>query len=294
MPELPEVETVCRGLRPHVVGNRILRYHQFRENLRWQIPLGIKDKLEGSIIEELNRRGKFLLFKLNTGNILIMHLGMSGRILISDTSKKKKDLKKPKEMGVFFHTVKPTGPHDHVIIDFSDQKRMIYNDVRRFGAIDIFKSEIISSHQWLSKLGPEPLTNHFSSEVLKSSIKNKKSYIKTALMDQKLLAGLGNIYACEILWESRISPFRLCLKIDDSECELLANSIREILWKAIEAGGSSLRDFKKVGGDLGYFQNSFSVYSREGLKCKRNECGSNIQRVNQSGRSTFFCSKCQQ
>ena len=293
MPELPEVETVCRGLRFHLIGKRIEQYNQFRENLRWPIPHGIKGKLEGAVIKELDRRGKFLLFGLNNDQILIMHLGMSGRILVTEHSKKKNEQKSQKEMGIFYHTVKPPGLHDHIIIDFSDQTRMTFNDVRRFGAIDIVEVDGLGKHQWLSKLGPEPLANRFSSEVLKSSLANKKCSIKTALIDQKVLAGLGNIYACEILWESKISPFRPCFQIGDLECQLLTKMIREVLTKAIKAGGSSLRDFRKVGGDLGYFQNSFRVYSKEGCSCERSGCISQIKRVTQSGRSTFFCSGCQ-
>ena len=290
MPELPEVETVCRGLRDYILGKRISKYHQYRKDLRWIIPAGIKKKLEGSVIKELSRRGKFMLFKLNTDLIFLMHLGMSGKVLITEPSKEKKN---KKEMGTFFHTMKPSGPHDHIIIEFSDQITMTYNDVRRFGAVDIVESEKLNSHRWLYKLGPEPLGNNFSSEILQNSLKRKKSQIKIALLDQRLLAGLGNIYACEILWKARISPFRLCSQISDFECHVLAKSIRAILREAIEAGGSSLRDFKKVGGDLGYFQNSFSVYAREGYLCKRQKCDSAIQRVTQGGRSTFFCLKCQ-
>ena len=293
MPELPEVETVCRGIRPHIVGKSISKYSQFRQNLRWPIPFGMKDKLEGSVIKEVNRRGKFILFGLDTGYFFLMHLGMSGRILITEPSRQKYQSRESKEMGVFFHTTKPTGPHDHIIIDFCDETRMTYNDARRFGAVDFVYSDDLSHHKWISKLGPEPLGNHFSPEVLHLSINKKISHIKTALMDQRLLSGLGNIYVCEILWESKISPFRQCFKINDLECHFLTKAIRSILMKAIKAGGSSLRDFKKVGGDLGYFQNSFNVYSREGLPCKRNGCSAKIKRLIQCGRSTFYCSECQ-
>jgi formamidopyrimidine-DNA glycosylase len=290
LPELPEVETVCRGLRGYVLGKRILHYHQFRKDLRWVIPPELKNKLEGSIIEELNRRGKFLMFGLNTKNTFLMHLGMSGRVLITESSK---EIKNKKEMGVFFHTLKPVGPHDHLILEFSDQMFLTYNDVRRFGAVDIVETDKLFSHKWLSKLGPEPLGNNFFPEILKASLRRKKSQVKTALLDQKVLAGLGNIYVCEVLWKARISPFRLCHQISDSEYEFLTRSIREILRKAIKAGGSSLKDFKNVGGDLGYFQNNFSVYAQEGNLCKRAKCGSTIRRSTQGGRSTFFCNKCQ-
>ena len=290
LPELPEVETVCRGLRGYVLGKRILHYHQFRKDLRWVIPPDLKSKLEGAVIEELNRRGKFLMFRLNTNNTFLMHLGMSGRVLITESPKEKKT---QKEMGVFFHNLEPVGPHDHLILEFSDQMSLTYNDVRRFGAVDIVETDKLFSHKWLSKLGPEPLGNNFFPEVLKVSLERKKSQVKTALLDQKVLAGLGNIYVCEVLWKARISPFRLCDQIRDSEYEFLVTSIREILRKAIKAGGSSLRDFKNVGGDLGYFQNNFSVYAQEGSLCKRAKCGFTIQRSIQGGRSTFFCKKCQ-
>ena len=293
MPELPEVETVCRGLRSHVLGKRIARYHQFREDLRWPLPFGIKEKVEGSIIEELNRRGKFLLFKLSSDYIFIMHLGMSGRILVTELSRKENESKYPNEMGSFFKKIKPTELHDHVVIDFCDQTRITYNDPRRFGAIDIVDLDMINQHKWLSKLGPEPLGNSFSPEVLQLSLKNKRSCIKTALIDQSILSGLGNIYVCEALWAARISPFRPCYKIDGLEFQYLTESVIKVLKKAIQAGGSSLRDFKKVGGGLGYFQNCFNVYSKDGCKCKRERCNSRIQREIQSGRSTFFCPKCQ-
>ena len=293
MPELPEVETVCRGLRLKIIGKYISRYQQFRDNLRWPIPYGIKEKIEGSQIMTIDRRGKFLLINLNYNYTIIIHLGMSGRILVHNNILKKITSHKELEMGVFFHTLAALGKHDHIIIDFEDGTRMVFNDTRRFGAIDLVKSEKLTEHKWISKLGSEPLSNNFTSKLLKQEIIHKKCSIKTAILDQRIVSGIGNIYACEALWEAKISPFKNCNEMTDKNIYELVKELKNVLIKAINAGGSSLKDFKSTGGEIGYFQNLFSVYSRENLKCKREKCDNNVKRKLQSGRSTFFCSNCQ-
>ncbi len=293
LPELPEVETVRRGLRLKIIGKTISEYKQFREDLRWSIPIGIKEKVEGTKINSIDRRGKYLLINLNVDFTIIIHLGMSGRLLVYNSVNKEKKTSKKKEMDVFFHTIIKSGKHDHIKIHFEDGSLMIFNDVRRFGAIDLIRSDEVAFHKWLSKLGPEPLSNNFSSFILREKTENKKCTIKSAILDQTVVSGIGNIYACEALWESKISPFKICSKMTDKDFYTLVKELKNILAKAIKAGGSSLKDFKSTGGELGYFQNLLSVYSRENLNCKRKSCKSNIKRQIQSGRSTFFCPSCQ-
>ncbi len=292
MPELPEVETVCRGLRIKIIGKNISQYHQYREDLRWPIPTGIKGRIEGTKIKTIARRGKFLLIKLTNDYILIIHLGMTGRLLVYNPIEKEKKPSKKKEMG-FFHIPVKLGKHDHIKIDFEDGNQMVFNDVRRFGAIDFIRSDKLVYHKWLSKLGPEPLSNNFSSLVLRKKTQYKKCSIKAAILDQEVVSGIGNIYACEALWRAKISPYKICSKMTDKNFYELVKELKNVLKKAINAGGSSLKDFKATGGELGYFQNLFSVYSRENLNCKRKFCNGNIIRQKQSGRSSFFCKNCQ-
>ncbi len=294
MPELPEVETVRRGLRIKIVGKKISLYQQFRKDLRWLIPPNIKEIIEGAIILSIDRKGKFLLINLNINYTLIIHLGMSGRLLVYDNSYSKKNSSKEIEMGIFYHTLLKLGKHDHVKIDFDDGSELIFNDVRRFGAIDLSRTDRIKNHKWLLKLGPEPLSNHFSSPKLKDKIQQKKCSIKVAILDQNIVAGIGNIYACEALWKAKISPYKMCCKMTEQNCDDLVGALKIVLIKAIDAGGSSLKDFKDTGGELGYFQNLFNVYSKENFNCKRKYCKGIIIRQKQSGRSTFFCSSCQQ
>lgn len=293
MPELPEVETVCRGLRIKIIGKKIVLYHQYREDLRWRLPLGMKEIVEGTIIESIERKGKYLLINLNNDYTVIIHLGMSGRLLVYDSIDTNKIQSNKKEIGIFFHTLIKLGKHDHVKINFNDGSQMVFNDVRRFGAIDLIKTFKLVSHKWLSKLGPEPLSNNFSSPILRHKTIYKKCSIKSALLDQGVVAGIGNIYACEALWKAKISPFKICRKMTEQNFEDLVKALKNVLLHAIKAGGSSLKDFKATGGELGYFQNLFNVYSRENLNCKRKFCNGSIIRKKQSGRSTFLCTNCQ-
>ena len=292
LPELPEVETVRLGLKPIILNKKIIQFTQFRKDLRWPIPAGLKKKLEGAEIQDLDRRGKYLIFKLSTGYSILLHLGMSGRLLLSNISNQKADNNR-RELGVFYHTVSPPGPHDHIIINFDDGTCVTYNDARRFGALDYAPSRNLSRHKWLHKLGPEPLGNAFSAKFLAGAMKRKSCPIKNALLDQRVVSGLGNIYVCEVLWHCRINPTKKCSDIGETQVLDLVTSIRQILKEAIEAGGSSLRDFKNIKGDLGYFQNQFNVYSKEDAICGRSQCSGLIQRFKQAGRSTFFCSRCQ-
>ena len=294
MPELPEVETVSRGLKIKIVGKKISSYQQFRKDLRWLIPPNIKEKIEGAIVLSIYRKGKFLLINFNVNYTLIIHLGMSGRLLVYDNSHSKKSSSQKIEMGVFHHTLLKLGKHDHVKIDFDDGSKLIFNDVRRFGAIDLSRTDRIKNHKWLLKLGPEPLSNRFSSPILKDKIQLKKCSIKVAILDQNIVAGIGNIYACEALWRAKISPYKICSKMTEQNCDDLVGALKKVLIKAINAGGSSLKDFKDTGGELGYFQNLFNVYSKENFNCKRKYCKGIIIRQKQSGRSTFFCCSCQQ
>ncbi len=293
LPELPEVETVSKGLKLKIVGKKISKYQQFRKNLRWPIPTYIKEIIEGTVVKSIGRRGKFLLINLDVDYTIIIHLGMSGRLLIYNSFDKDRKPSIENEMGIFIHTIVKLGKHDHIKFDFDDGSQMVFNDVRRFGAIDLIRSEKLVFHKWLSKLGPEPLSNNFSPQVLQKKIENKKCSIKVAILDQGIVSGVGNIYACEALWEAKISPFKICSKLTDRDCYSLVRELRNVLKKAIDSGGSSLKDFKATGGELGYFQNLFSVYSREKLKCKRKSCKGKIKRQVQSGRSTFFCINCQ-
>ena len=294
MPELPEVETVRRGLRSKIVGKKISLYQQFRKDLRWLIPPNIKEIIEGAFIISIDRKGKFLLINFNVNYTLIIHLGMSGRLLVYDNSYSDKNSSKEIEMGVFYHTILKLGKHDHVKIDFDDGTQLVFNDVRRFGAIDLSRTDRITNHKWLSKLGPEPLSNYFSSPTLKDKIQQKKCSIKVAILDQTIVAGIGNIYACEALWRAKISPYKMCSKMTEQNFDDLVDALKIVLIKAINSGGSSLKDFKDTGGELGYFQNLFNVYSRENSNCKRKYCKGIIIRQKQSGRSTFFCCICQQ
>ena len=275
MPELPEVETVRRGLIPVMTNKTIL-------------PKNMQERLEHCKIEDIARRSKYLLLKLSSEETLIIHLGMSGRLLaLSDIDQTSTYI------GKFNFNNHIVEKHDHIIIYLEGGVRVVYNDPRRFGAMDLAPTITINRHKWFAKLGPEPLGNKFSSDYLYVQLKNKKSSIKSALMDQHLVAGLGNIYVLESLWLSGISPFRKAHTIKKDEVEELTASIRLVLMAAIESGGTSLQDFRQVGGELGYFKQSLKVYGRSDQKCINNHCFGTIRRVKQSGRTSFFCDICQ-
>ncbi len=280
MPELPEVETVRRGLAPKMLGRRFRHVRQNRPNLRFPFPENFADRLTGQKVEHLGRRAKFLTLSLSSGEILIMHLGMSGRFIIQD--------EKP---GDFYHQTATANKHDHVVFHLEDDITVIYNDPRRFGFMEIWPHATLAAYPRLKDLGPEPLSNHFHSDYLDSALKMRKTPIKTALLDQAVIAGLGNIYVCEALYRAGISPKRLALNVPGERAKRLVPAINSVISEAIEAGGSSISDFSSTSGELGYFQHRFDVYGREGAPCK--VCQTPIKRLTQSGRSSFYCSICQ-
>ncbi len=282
MPELPEVETVRRGLLPMMEGKAIRAADIRRPDLRFPLPEGMKERLTGARVLSLRRRSKYILADLSTGETLLIHLGMSGRILISGQM-----------LGDFVHAHPAPAKHDHVIFDMEGGARMIFNDARRFGAMDLMDTAKADDHWLLRDLGPEPLGNSFDEPYLVGRLRGRATPIKSALLDQKIVAGLGNIYVSEILYRAGIDPRRQAGRIAADRIATLVPLTRAVLAEAIEAGGSSLRDYRQTDGELGYFQHSFRVYDREGQPCVTPGCTTPIRRVVQSGRSTFFCPTCQ-
>ena len=288
MPELPEVETVRRGLAPHLQGRRIERAIQNRPDLRWPLPERFAERLTGRRVMALGRRGKYLLLDLGEpgGETLIVHLGMSGRFLLSEGGTREEGAR-------FHHAALAPGKHDHVVLEMEGGARAIFNDARRFGAMDLWPTGALETHRLLAGMGPEPLGNAFGGAALAEALEGRRTTLKAALLDQRRVAGLGNIYVCEALFAARLSPLREAGSLGRAACERLARAIRETLTLAIEAGGSSLRDFRGAEGELGYFQHRFAVYGREGEPCARPTCRGRIARIVQSARSTFHCPRCQ-
>ncbi|WP_375207438.1 bifunctional DNA-formamidopyrimidine glycosylase/DNA-(apurinic or apyrimidinic site) lyase [Hyphococcus sp.] len=285
MPELPEVETVRRGLEPVMQGASIACVELRRPDLRFPLPENFAGRLEKQTVERLDRRGKYLIAHLSSGESLIMHLGMSGRFAIEETGQLRP--------GVFARAQDCNPKHDHVVFDMEGVRaaRITYNDPRRFGFMDIARSEELETCRHFKGMGPEPLGNGFSAAALKAALKGKSAPIKTALLDQRVVAGLGNIYVCEALYRAGISPRRKAASVAGKRSDRLYGEIIAVLREAIEAGGSSLRDFASVEGGLGYFQHRFDVYDREAENCRR--CDKAIMRIVQGGRATFFCPSCQ-
>lgn len=282
MPELPEVETVRRGLTPAMEGQVIVQAEVNRPDLRWPFPENMAQRLTGTTVQKLRRRSKYVLADLSSGETLLIHLGMSGRMLISGDP-----------LGQFVHEHPAPEKHDHVVFHMGNGARVTFNDPRRFGAMDLLETATAEQHKLLAGLGPEPLGNDFNDSVLINAFQNKKSPVKSALLDQRIVCGLGNIYVCEALYRSGISPKRLAKDLTNARVRSLVPIIREVLSDAIAAGGSSLKDFRQADGELGYFQHSFDVYGREGDPCKGSDCTSVIERIVQSGRSSFYCPSCQ-
>jgi formamidopyrimidine-DNA glycosylase len=282
VPELPEVETVRRGLEPVLTGRRIDRAEVRRPDLRWPLPPRMAERLTGARVTALRRRSKYLLADLDRGETLIVHLGMSGRMLVSGTM-----------LGAFAHPHPAPEKHDHVVLDIEGGARITFNDARRFGAMDLAPTEAVEAHRLLAGLGPEPLGNGFDAERLAARLAGRVTPVKAVLLDQRVVAGLGNIYVCEALWRARISPLRLARDVTAEEAERLTAAIRAVLTDAIAAGGSSLRDYRQADGELGYFQHSFAVYGRAGAPCPTPGCPGTIARDVQSGRSSFHCPVCQ-
>ena len=277
MPELPEVETVRRGLAPVMEGQRIAKADVNRPNLRFPLPENMANRLTGATVLTLRRRSKYILADLDTAETLLIHLGMSGRILISGQT-----------IGTFHHDYPAPQKHDHVVFHMAQGPRVTFNDARRFGAMDLMPTATAHEHALLNQLGPEPLGNDFNEAYLTQRLTNRKTPIKSALLDQHIIAGLGNIYVCEVLHRARIHP---ACAAADTDAAPLVPIIRQVLQEAIEAGGSTLNDYRQTDGELGYFQHRFKVYDRKGDPCLT--CGTPIERLVQSGRSSFYCPTCQ-
>ena len=281
MPELPEVETVRRGLAPVMDGKRILTAELRRPDLRFPFPSDFLARTEGKRIERLGRRAKYLVAELNTGDALIMHLGMSGRFTITGGDRP----------GKFHHEIAPDAKHDHVVFQMEGGETVTYNDPRRFGFMELWPLSQLDVYPRLAGFGPEPLSNGFSHAWLNEVLANKSGPIKSVLLDQRVIAGLGNIYVCEALYRAGISPRRRASTVAGVRAGRLAVAINDVIREAIAAGGSSISDFKAASGELGYFQHTFAVYDREGEPCKT--CSAPIRRIVQSGRSSFYCGSCQ-
>lgn len=286
MPELPEVETVRRGLVPAMEGKRIERAEVRRPDLRWPFPERMAERLTGAGIERLRRRSKYILADLSTGETLLVHLGMTGRMTVSGIAA-------PYVPGQFHHTHPLPEKHDHVVFDMGDGARVTFNDARRFGAMDLMPTDRAEAHPLLAALGPEPLGNDFHAEGLAARLKGRKGPVKVLLLDQRIVAGLGNIYVSEALHRAGIHPERAGGSIPRDGLERLVGDIRAVLAEAIEAGGSSLRDYRQADGELGYFQHSFRVYDRAGAPCPTPGCTGSVQRIVQGGRSSYYCATCQ-
>jgi formamidopyrimidine-DNA glycosylase len=280
LPELPEVETVRRGLLPVMEGQRIATAQVNRPDLRFPLPEKMAERLTGQTVLNLRRRSKYILADLTSGETLLIHLGMSGRMLISGAI-----------LGEFHHPHPAPQKHDHVVLSMDSGAQITFNDARRFGSMDLMPTADWQAHKLLAGLGPEPLGNDFNETYLAQRLKGRATPIKSALLDQTVLSGLGNIYVCEVLHRAKIAPNRLAKDLTPSETAQLVPLIRTVLTEAIEAGGSSLRDYRQTDGELGYFQHTFRVYDREGQPCTT--CGTPIMRLVQSGRSSFYCPNCQ-
>ncbi len=288
MPELPEVETVRRGLEPAMVGARIERVEVRRGDIRFPFPPRFGERLTGRRIEGVARRAKYLLVALDSGETLIAHLGMSGSFRIEEVF-----------VGEFHHPRSKDPKHDHVVLHLDNGKVVTYNDPRRFGFMDLADAGTLDRHPRLAELGDEPLAAGFDAARIATLFAGSRAPLKAALLDQKRIAGLGNIYVCEALYRANLSPFRPAADLATAKgaptkaARALAKAIRAVLEEAIEAGGSTLRDHRRADGELGYFQHSFAVYDRQGAACPNRGCRGTIGRDAQSGRSTFYCPDCQ-
>ena len=282
MPELPEGETVRRGLAPAMEGAVIETAHVNRPDLRWPFPERMAERLSGQRVERLRRRSKYILADLSGGETLIVHLGMSGRMTVTGVT-----------LGDFHHAHPTPQKHDHVVLEMANGARVTFNDARRFGAMDLAATEAVEDHWLLREIGPEPLGNAFDEAYLVERLRGRMVPIKTALLDQRVVAGLGNIYVCEVLHRAGIDPRRKAGRISAARIASLVPLIRVVLEEAITSGGSSLKDYRQADGAMGYFQHGFRVYDREGAGCATPGCGGTVERIVQSGRSTFLCARCQ-
>lgn len=278
MPELPEVETVARGLSPVLVGVRLTRVEARRPDLRYPLPVDFVQHLTGARVTGLTRRAKYLLAPLDRGRTLLMHLGMTGRFEIENG--KSLSERAPEK-------------HAHVLFETEHGTRITFYDARRFGFMDLIDDGAMAAHPRLAGLGPEPLGGTFDASYLQRAFAGRRQSAKTVLLDQRVVAGLGNIYVCEALFRARISPVRPAGSVSRPRLIALVAAVREVLGEAMAAGGSSLRDFAAADGQLGYFQHSFQVYGRTGEPCARPDCSGVVRRLVQGGRSSFYCPVCQ-
>ncbi|HUI11984.1 MAG TPA: bifunctional DNA-formamidopyrimidine glycosylase/DNA-(apurinic or apyrimidinic site) lyase [Xanthobacteraceae bacterium] len=291
MPELPEVETVRRGLEAAMDGKRFNAVEVRRGDLRWPLPKDFAERLKGKTVTGLGRRAKYLLADLSSGEVLVMHLGMSGSFHIFQ--------KKDRQLGRYHHQREKHVAHDHVVFHMSSGATVTFNDPRRFGSMKLVPRARLDAEPLLKGLGPEPLGNAFDAAMLARACRGKKTSLKAALLDQRIVAGLGNIYVCEALYRARLSPKRMASTIADRKgapnerAERLVESIKAVLNEAIKDGGSTLRDHRLTDGELGMFQHHFRVYDREGEPCRTPGCGGTVKRIVQNGRSTFYCPACQ-
>jgi formamidopyrimidine-DNA glycosylase len=282
VPELPEVETVRRGLQRVFEGSPLARVDARRPDLRFPFPERFVERLEGRRVTALGRRAKYLLGHLDSGESLVMHLGMSGSFRIETET-----------VGEFHHLRSKDSAHDHVLFEFESGARVAYNDPRRFGFMTIVQTDKLDAHALFKDLGVEPLGEVFTPDHLAELLSGVKAPLKSALLDQRRLAGLGNIYVAEALHRARLSPLKPAGEASRAKVKALHGAIRQVLEEAIEAGGSTLRDHRQADGALGYFQHAFAVYDREGAGCRHRGCRGMIARVVQTGRSTFYCPECQ-
>ena len=290
MPELPEVETVRAGLRPVLEGHIFTSVETRRGDLRIPFPNDFVPRLTGCRVKRVWRRAKYIMAELDNGETFVVHLGMSGRIAVyADDGERK--------LGTFVYPAAPsdagTGKHDHVVMATDAPARIVFTDHRRFGLMTLIETDRIDEHRLFKGLGIEPLSRQFDGAYLGNALKGKKTPIKSALLDQRIIAGLGNIYVCEALYRSHISPRRLAKSLSPARIAPLVREIKAVLKEAITAGGSSLRDHRRTDGEMGYFQKTFFVYDREGEACRTKRCNGKIKRIVQAGRSTFYCSRCQ-
>ena len=290
MPELPEVETVCTGLRPVLEGHKFTHVETRRGDLRIPFPNDFVRRLSGRTVKRLWRRAKYLMADLDSAETFVIHLGMSGRIAVYADGRERR-------LGKFVYPAAPPGAgdgkHDHVVMQTAAPARIVFTDHRRFGLMTLIDTDRIDEHRLFKGLGIEPLSEGFDVTFLMRALKGKKTPIKSALLDQRVIAGLGNIYVCEALFRSGISPKRLAKSVSPARIPPLVREIKSVLREAIAAGGSSLRDHRRTDGEMGYFQKTFFVYDREGEPCTAKDCTTKIRRIVQAGRSTFYCPACQ-
>lgn len=273
MPELPEVETVCNGLRQTILNKKIIKAENFRPNLRIPFPANFSTHLKDKLVKSVERRAKYIIITLDDDSIVIAHLGMSGKMVVHQNFQNKRE------------------KHDHAVFQFEDGMEMVFNDTRRFGLITFSDVANLNSHKLIANLGLEPLEDRFDGEALYEILQRKSIPIKSSIMDASLVVGVGNIYACEALFRSNIDPLKKSNKLSKEQCVILAGNIKTVLNEAILSGGSTLRDYVQSSGSTGYFQHNFQVYGRDGESC--NICKNKIKRIKQSGRSTFYCDNCQ-